>query len=73
MARRYLPRHTDQSAYAEVFTREPVTIDEGLGRRCVHLVSTYFNFSDLRSDDLARYSGKCCVACERILSIAKVE
>jgi hypothetical protein len=69
---RYLPRDTDQSSYASVFTGEPVTINER-AKRCAHVATTYFNFSDLRSDDLARYSGQCCVACGRIVTIVKVE
>ncbi len=68
---KYLPRSTDKSAYASVWTREPVTISER--KRCAHLASTYFNFTDLRSDNMQRYSGTCCVSCGLILSMNKVE
>lgn len=69
---KYLPRSTDQSAYAEVWTREPVTIAEH-GPHCDHPQSTEFSFQDKRSNDLDVYNGTCCTQCGRILTIAKRE
>lgn len=63
---RYLPRHTDQAAYFEVFTQQPITINEH--KVCMHPHLTYYNFTDLRSDNLQRWTGQCCVECGRLLT-----
>lgn len=69
---RYLPRDTDNSAYCQVFTRDPVTIWEA-HKSCTHPVTTYFDFTDLRSDNMQRWTGQCCTACGRIMSIEAVQ
>lgn len=63
---KYLPRDTDSSSYADVSTGEPVHIAEH-GPHCDHPRTTWFQYMDKRSDDLAVYEGRCCVACGRIV------
>lgn len=67
---KYLPRVTDKSAYFDVSTGEPVTINEG-AKRCPHARTTWFSAMDKRDSDMQVYEGQCCVACGYLVSCTK--
>lgn len=69
---KYLPIDDDQNAYWEVTTTDPVA-PRGGPKHCPHPAQTHFTMTDLRSDNLQRYSGWCCTACRWITLIAKAD
>lgn len=66
---KYLPRDDNRNSYYDVNTGEPVSIVEH-GRRCDHPRTTWFQYMDKRSDDMAVWEGRCCVSCGRLIGQA---